>query len=88
MHAAAVHADHGFRQKRGCQSHVGCNLAADQLIELNLIGSRYYFCVPVVDFKLRRRNFGMIFFILKSHGALDFRRRVDEVRNGSPGSEW
>ena len=42
----------GFGRKRRRQSHVGRDLAADQLVELNLIGGRYHFAVAVVDFKL------------------------------------
>ena len=68
----------GFGRKRGGEAHVGCDLAADQLVELNLIGGGDNFTVPVVDFKLRRRDFGMILLILKSHGALHFGGGVDE----------
>ena len=78
VHAAAVHAHHRLRQETGGQSHVGRDLAANQLVELDLIGCRHHFAVPVVDFKLRRRHFRMVLLILEAHGALHFGRGVDE----------
>ena len=54
------------------------DLAADQLVELDLIGGGDHFAVAVVDFELRRRDFGVILFVLETHGALHFGRRVDE----------
>ncbi len=72
MHAAAVNPDHRLGQERCGESHVGGNLAADQLVELDLVGGRDNFAITVVDFELRRRNFGMIFFVLKTHRSLHF----------------
>ena len=54
------------------------HLAADQLVELNLIGRRHHFAVAVVDFKLRGRNFRVILLVLESHRALHFGRGIDE----------
>ena len=52
--------------------------AADQLVELNLIGGRNDFAVAVVDFKLRRRDFGVVLFVLETHRALHFGGGVDK----------
>ena len=79
MHAVAVHADHGFRQERGGHSHARRDLAADQFVELDLIGGGHDFAVTVVDLELRRRDFGMVLFVLESHGALHFGGGVDET---------
>ena len=65
------------RKRRG-QAHVGGDLAADQLVELNLVGGGDDFAVAVVDFKLRRRDFRVIFLVLEAHGALHFGRGVDK----------
>ena len=65
------------RKRRG-QSHVGGDLAADQLVELDLVGGGHHFAVAVVDFKLRGRDFRMILLILEAHGALHFGGGVDE----------
>ncbi len=52
VHAAAVHSHHWFRQERCRQPHVGRNLAADQLVKLNLVGGGHDFAVSIVDFEL------------------------------------
>ena len=54
------------------------DLAADQLVKLDLVGGGDDFAVSVVDFKLRRRDFRVVFLVLEAHGALHFSRRVDE----------
>ena len=43
VHAAAVHANHRFRQERCRQAHVGGDLAANQLVELDLVGGGHHF---------------------------------------------
>ncbi len=57
---------------------LGGNLAANQFVELDLIGGRDDFAIAVIDFELRRRDFRVIFFILKTHGALYFGHAVNE----------
>ena len=78
VHAAAVDADDRLRQEARGEAHVGGDLAADQLVELNLIGCGDDFAVAVVDFELRRRDFGVVLLVLETHGALHFGGRVDE----------
>ncbi len=78
MHAAAVHANHWLGQEAGSVAHSGSHLTADQFVELNVVGGSHYFGVAVIDFKLGRSYFGVIFFILKAHGALHFRALIDE----------
>ena len=78
VHAAAVDADHRLGQERCRQPHVGRHLAADQLVELNLIGRGDDFAVAVVDFELRRRDFRVVLLVLEAHGALHFGGGVDE----------
>src|SRR6516225_7711122 len=53
MHAASVNADHRLRQEARSQPKIGSDLAADQLIELDLVGSRNHFAVRIVDLELR-----------------------------------
>src|SRR6476646_5604759 len=52
VHAVAVHANHRLGQERCGQSHAGGDLAADQLIELDLVGGGNDFAIAVIDFKL------------------------------------
>ena len=78
VHAAAVHADHRLRQEGRGQAHVGRHLAADQLVELDLVGGGDHFAVAVVDFELRRRDFRVVLLVLEAHGALHFGGGVDE----------
>ena len=78
VHAAAIHADDRLGQERCGEAHVGGDLAADQLVKLDLISGRDDFAVSVINFKLRRRDFRVIFLVLEAHSALHFSRRVDE----------
>src|SRR5208337_3715348 len=78
VHAASIHAHHWLGQERCSQPQVGGNLAADQLIQLNLIGSRSYLAVGVVDLKLRWRNFRVVLLVLESHRALHLGGGIDE----------
>ena len=68
----------GLGRKEAVKPHVGRDLAADQLVELDLIGRRNHFAVSVVDFELRGRNFRMVLLVLKAHRALHFSGGVDE----------
>ena len=79
MHAAAVHADDRLRQEAGGQAHLGRDLAADQLVELDLVGGRHNIGVAVVDLELRGRNLRVVLLVLEAHGALHFRGCVDEL---------
>ena len=78
VHAAAVDADDGFRQEAGGQAHLVGDLAADQLVELDLIGGGDDFAVAVVDLELRGRDFRVILLVLEAHRALHFGGGVDE----------
>ena len=78
MHAASIHAHDGLGKEAGREAHAGGHLAADQLVELDVIGSRNHFGVAVVDLKLRRRDFRMVLLVLEAHRALHFRCGVDE----------
>src|SRR2546421_12646845 len=78
MHATAVDADDRLGQKRSGESHFGRDLATDQFIELNLIGCGDRLAIAVINFKLGRGNFRMVFFILETHRALYFRSGVDK----------
>ena len=79
MHAAAVDAHHRLGQEARRQPHAGGDLAADQLVELDLVGRGHDFGVAVVDFELRGRDFGVVLFVLEAHGALHFGAGIDEV---------
>ncbi len=85
VHAAAVHAHHRLGQEAGGQSHLGGDLAADELVQLDLVGCGHDFAVAVVDLELRRCDFGMILFVLEAHGALYFGYRIDEAAQGIAG---
>jgi hypothetical protein len=87
VHAAAVDADDRLGQEAGRVAHVVGHLAAEQLVELDLVGRGNHFAVAVVDFELAGRDFGVVLFVLEAHGALHFSRGVDELRSGSSGSE-
>jgi hypothetical protein len=78
VHAVAVHADNGLRQKARSQPHLGGHLAADQFVELNLVRRGHHFSVAVIDLELRGRNFRVILLVLKTHRALHFRGGVDK----------
>src|SRR5260370_39621566 len=78
VHAVAIDPNYGFRQEAGRESHIGGHLAANQLVQLNLVGSGDDFAVAVVDFELRWRHFRVIFLVLETHGALHFRGGVNK----------
>jgi hypothetical protein len=78
VHAAAVDADDRLGQEASRHTHACRYLPANQLVQLNLVGGSHDLAVTVVDFELRRRDLGMIFFVLKTHRTLHFRDRVDE----------
>src|SRR5579883_694725 len=59
--------------------HLGGNLAADELVQLDLIGCGHDVAVVVVDLELRRRDLGMILLVLKAHRALDLGDGIDEI---------
>ena len=79
VHAAAVDADDRLGQEARRHAELRCHLAADQLVELNLVGCQDDVAVAVVDLELRRRDLGMVFFVFEPHRALHFGHRVDEV---------
>ncbi len=79
VHAAAVDADHGLGQEAGGVAHVGGDLAAEELVELNLVGRGHNFGVAEVDFELAGRDLGVVLLVLEAHGALHFGRGVDEL---------
>jgi hypothetical protein len=79
VHAAAVHAHHRLGQKAGRVAHVVGDLAAEQLVELDLIGRGNNFAVAVVDFELAGRDLGVILFVLEAHRALHFSSGIDEL---------
>ena len=78
MHAVSVDADNRLGEEACGQPHLSGDLTADQFVKLDLVGSGDHFTVAVIDFKLRRRNFRVVFFVLETHGALHFGGRVDE----------
>ena len=79
VHAAAVDAHDRLRQEADAvKPMLGGHLAADQLVELDLVGGRHHFAVAVVDFELRRRDFRVVLFVLEAHRALHFGGGVDE----------
>ena len=54
------------------------DLAADQLVELDLVGGGHDFGIAVIDFELRRRDFGVVLLVLEAHGALHFGGGIDK----------
>jgi hypothetical protein len=78
VHAAAVDAHHRLRQEGRGQAHIARHLAADQLVELDVVGGGHRFGVAVVDFELRGRDLRVILFVLESHRALHFGGRIDK----------
>src|SRR5579885_1210254 len=52
VHAASVHANNRLRQEGGSQPEPGCNLATDQLVDLDLVSSTQHFTIAVIDLKL------------------------------------
>ena len=85
VHAVAVDSDHRLGQKGDGGAHAGRYLAADEFVELDLIGGGYYFAVAVVDLELRRRDLGMVLLILEAHGALHLGCGVDKGAQGIAG---
>jgi len=79
VHAAAVDTHHRLREEADAQPHLGGHLATDELIKLDVVRCRHDFRVAVIDLELRGRDFGVVLFVLETHGALNFRRRVDEL---------
>jgi len=78
VHTAAVDSyDRLWQEGRG-QSHIACDLAADQFVELDVVGSGYGLGVAVVDLELRRRDLRVVLFVLEAHGPLHLGRRIDE----------
>ena len=85
VHAVAVHAHDRLGQEAGGHAHLGGDLAADQLVELDLVGGVDHFGVAVVDLELRGRDLGVILLVLEAHGALHFGGAVDERAQGVAG---
>ena len=79
MHAAAVDADDRLGQEARGHAHLRRHLAADQLVELDLVGGGNHFAVAVVDLELRGRDFGVVLLVLEAHRALHFGGGVDEL---------
>ena len=79
VHAAAVDADDRLGQEAGGEAVVVGDLAAEQFVELNLVGGGDHLAVAEVDFELRGRDFGVVLLVLEAHGALHFSRGVDEL---------
>src|ERR1700733_15447027 len=50
VHSATIHSDHRLWQKGRCAAHSSRNLAANELVELNLVGRRHDLAVAIVDF--------------------------------------
>src|SRR5579862_5248504 len=82
VHAAAVDADDRLGQEARGETVVVGDLAAEELVELDLVGGGYHFAVTEVDLELRRRDFRMVLLVLEPHGALHFGRSVDELAQG------
>ena len=78
VHAAAVDAHHGLGKEANAVAHLRGHLAADELVELDLIGGGDHVAVAVVDLELRRRHFRMVLLVLEAHGALHFGDFVDK----------
>ena len=79
VHAAAIDAGDGLGQEASGIAHVGGDLAAEQLVELDLVGRGDDLAVAEVDFKLAGRYFGVVLLVLEAHGALHFGGGVDEL---------
>src|SRR6267378_3183621 len=78
VHPVAIDADHRLRQEARRETHVGGDLAADQLVKLNLVGGDNDFAVSIIDFELRWRDFRVIFLVLETHRSLDFSGGINE----------
>src|SRR5579871_2064630 len=79
VHAATIDADNRLRQEARRHTHLRSNLTADQLVQLNLIGSSNHFTIAVVDLELRRRNLRMVLLVFEAHRPLNLSRRIDEL---------
>ena len=79
MHAAAVDAGDGFGQEGGGHVHGLGHLTAEQLVQLDAIGGDQGGGILEVHFELAGPNLGMVLLVLEAHGALHFRRGVDEA---------
>ena len=64
----------GLGRKHAVSPMLRGHLAANQLVDLDLIGGRYHFAVAVVDLELRRRNLRVVFLVLEAHRPLHFGR--------------
>ncbi len=78
VHAAAVHADDRLGKEARGHAHPGRHLAADELVELDVVGRSHHFRIAIVDFELRGRDFGVILLVLEAHGTLHFGGLIDE----------
>src|SRR6185437_1598403 len=85
VHAAAVHADDWLGQEGGRHPQLCRDFAADQFVDLDLVGGGDNFSVAVVDFELRRSDFRVVFFVLETHSALHFGGCVNECAQGIAG---
>ena len=79
MHAGAVDADDRLGQEAGGHAHLRGDLAADELVELDLVGRSDRVAVAVVDLELRGRNLGVVLLVLEAHRALHLGGDVDEL---------
>ncbi len=68
----------GFGRKLAVRPILRGDLAADQLVELDLVGGGDHFAVAVVDLELRGRDFRVVLLVLEAHRALHFGGGVDE----------
>ena len=55
------------------------DLAAEQLVELDLVGGDQRLGVAVVHLELRGRHLGVVLLVLEAHRALHLGRGVDEL---------
>ena len=79
MHAVAVDACHRLGQEAGGQVHVLRDLAAEQLVELDLVGRHQRLGVAVVHLELRGRHLRVVLLVREAHRALHLGRGVDEA---------
>ncbi len=77
--AVAVHVLHRLGQEGGRHVHLRRDLARDQLVELDLVGSHHGLGVAVVHLELRGRHLGVVLLVREAERALDLGRGVDEA---------
>jgi len=77
--ARAVDAGDGLGEEAGSHAHLGRDLTADQLVELNLVSGSDDIAVGVINLELRRSDFRVVLLVLETHRALHFRGGVDEL---------